>query len=548
MYKIFGLEFGKSEPLNISHKTDADGLSQFRFDACSGNIVFDNDLTTPVIQDYFQRNGYVLFGLGGANNLAPQIFSQLYYRSPLHRRICDLKIDLIQGKGVYIKWKAPSLLSAAIDLTLKKYKKAIASDLTIHSRMYLKITFHKDGEFKGQPKNIVRIPPTAVRHSEGDMSGNISTVTINKHYERGSVGEYSLPVWTPKNGVKDCVYMYQNLTDGQYTYSLPSYIGSANWLDLDGNISEYHRNYLNNSISSSMILSYPRILTPEQVANLMKNMTKKKGPDGAGTVTVIMAPSPEDMPTITTVNSSTNSEQFLHTSEQLQTNICFAHGINPSLLGMKVNSNLGSGNELAQAASLFSDDIVEPMRVEFKEFWDGFIAALGASGELMFGDPAKESTPVVAEAEDKQAIAQAELKGSVGGVQALLGVQTAFAAGTLPREAAIAILELIFGFTTEQAERVIVSTTPPPTDGTVSPGVSAPVDTTQPTPVATSAPVTTNENLKNLTAKQFGHLSRIIRKFDRGEITEVVAIGMLMSSFGLSEEEAKKYLAIESEE
>jgi len=53
-----------------------------------------------------------------------------------------------------------------------------------------------------------------------------------------------------------------------------------------------------------------------------------------------------------------------------------------------------------------------------------------------------------------------------------------------------------------------------------------------------------NSNLLNLTGKQMQNLTRIIRKYDKGEITEPIAIDMLQSAFGINEEQAKKYLDI----
>lgn len=72
---------------------------------------------------------------------------------------------------------------------------------------------------------------------------------------------------------------------------------------------------------------------------------------------------------------------------------------------------------------------------------------------LIEGD---EPTAEGAEQPDKEKLlAQATLKGSVGGVTALLQIQQSVAAKTTDRDAAVAILEEIFGFTTDVAMRVL---------------------------------------------------------------------------------------------
>jgi len=51
--------------------------------------------------------------------------------------------------------------------------------------------------------------------------------------------------------------------------------------------------------------------------------------------------------------------------------------------------------------------------------------------------------------------AQASLKGSVGGVQALLEIQSSYSAGTTTYESAIAMLDLIFGYDKPTAVRLL---------------------------------------------------------------------------------------------
>lgn len=51
--------------------------------------------------------------------------------------------------------------------------------------------------------------------------------------------------------------------------------------------------------------------------------------------------------------------------------------------------------------------------------------------------------------------AQATLRGSVGGVQGILAIQTAVSTGTATREAALATLQIVFGFTEQQATEIL---------------------------------------------------------------------------------------------
>ena len=68
------------------------------------------------------------------------------------------------------------------------------------------------------------------------------------------------------------------------------------------------------------------------------------------------------------------------------------------------------------------------------------------------GDGVEGATP---EAEDVNKNAQAQLRGSVGGVQGIIQIQTSVQQGVTSPESAQALLELIYGFPPEDAERLI---------------------------------------------------------------------------------------------
>jgi hypothetical protein len=67
--------------------------------------------------------------------------------------------------------------------------------------------------------------------------------------------------------------------------------------------------------------------------------------------------------------------------------------------------------------------------------------------------------------------------------------------------------------------------------------------TQEPIPGAVPATETmVNENIKNLTGRQWQNIARIARKFAKGDITHTQAILMLQNGYGLSTEEAETYL------
>jgi hypothetical protein len=72
-------------------------------------------------------------------------------------------------------------------------------------------------------------------------------------------------------------------------------------------------------------------------------------------------------------------------------------------------------------------------------------------------------------------------------------------------------------------------------------------------PVVGSAPVTTtelpavNENLKALKGREYQALMRVVREYSKEKITRAQAMQMLMSGYGLTEEECIAWLGEEEE-
>jgi hypothetical protein len=64
-------------------------------------------------------------------------------------------------------------------------------------------------------------------------------------------------------------------------------------------------------------------------------------------------------------------------------------------------------------------------------------------------------------------------------------------------------------------------------------------------PVTSVEATSINENIKGLKGREYQNLMRIIRKYSKEKITRGQAVQMLMSGYGLTEEECSVYLGDE---
>ena len=109
-------------------------------------------------------------------------------------------------------------------------------------------------------------------------------------------------------------------------------------------------------------------------------------------------------------------------------------------------------NDQMSVMNKYADELMNPRKI--------------TTGVSVQGDESDVSPAI----DQKRLEAQATLKGTVGGVQGILEIQRSVSTGITQRDAAIALLVEIYGFTTEQASNIIGE--PKPIENIASEGVS----------------------------------------------------------------------------
>jgi hypothetical protein len=214
-------------------------------------------------------------------------------------------------------------------------------------------------------------------------------------------------------------------------------------------------------------------------------------------------------------------------------------------MGVRIQGSLGAQDEKEFAAEQFKKLWVKDNRMIVEDFLNNLRTICGIDIYLTIKDTdiltVKEMleegvTNVGGEpvATDKEAEARAQLKGSVGGVQGIIQIQTSVAQGLTDRGSAIALLELIYGFSNAEAVRLL---------GDVQEGVAAaPTATAQ--PQGEQLDSTGNSALRGLSAKDNMDMMRIMRDFSKGRLAEPLARTRL-AAYGVDEETINTLLTAE---
>jgi capsid portal protein len=305
--------------------------------------------------------------------------------------------------------------------------------------------------------------------------------------------------------------MYQDETPGQDIYPIPVYNSILNWAYLDGEQSFFHKSNIENSVFPSAVIRRPKEFTSNDEASEFKEeLNSKTGASNGGRLLVLSGNGMDDVPEFEQIQANSNDKLFEGTAKELKENICFAHKINPSIMGIKVAGSLGNAEELTTSYAIFEKNVVMPDRTTMSEIFNDLLDITGLNQTVTINNFQIVGEVMIELPEDIKKLNKT--------IEALNPVIQA------------KILENM----TQNEIRNLASLKPIITKETNADG----------TQVEVKAENETNDALKGLSAQENMDMMRIIRDHGKGKLNDVLAIARL-TSYGLSNDQAKEILGIE---
>lgn len=351
------------------------------------------NLSLPYVQTTVHGTNVIYFG---QNNLFPQILNQQYFTSPLHSAIVDFTINAVIGGGVDIKLKEDNA-DNQIDLRIFKNRtkldkmfRVLMRDYYLHSRAHVIIKYSQSGKYL----TMRRVDPSQIRYRFDGHFEYCEDWSTNRNRK-------TFPKWSPVKPSGEMMLTFQDESPGQDYYPIPPYSSALNWCFLDGEQSFLHKNNIQNSIFPSIIIrKFSRFKTKKDRTEFKDNLTGNKGAEGAGRVMVLAGDGRDNTPEASAVNVNQNDKLFIQTSKSIQDNICFAHKINPSIMGIKVAGSLGNAQELEMSYGIWEKNVVFPLRDIGEEMGQKLLQIAGIEGvfdieeyRLIGGQVIEEATP-----------------------------------------------------------------------------------------------------------------------------------------------------------
>jgi hypothetical protein len=365
--------------------------------------------------------------------------------------------------------------------------------------------------------------------------------------------------------VGEILYIFRKGLGRYYDiYPVPRYYASIEDLVSDGKISRLDLRNISQGFRTPVVISTGPIddqnedehgKTPQDYFD--ESLEDFTGED-ASPILHLKGSTEEFKPTVTVINLAEILDQTDRASERIAKRVARVMGVPDVLIGIAKEGQLGNVNELKNQLALFSlslfkrqelikggFDLIAPFLAleglpagadftistlkPFDFIPDAVIAGLSSEEQ-------KELFEIDLEvgALDDQAIASRFAEFGVGGVQGILGIQGAVSAKTITLEAGAKVLEVIYGFSKADAYEMLGGATDP--NGL---------------PLPTAAPLQAeerNDALANLTGRQLQGIQRIVRKFNKDELSYDQAAQLLIGGFAFTEVQVDAWLITKDEE
>lgn len=489
------------------------------------------DSKIPVFKEARNKD-YIKYG---EDNLYPEYLTYLYNKSGKHGAIINGKANYIFGEGFQNgDFKINRNGESLNDVTKKGNK-----DVEMYGGFYFEVMWSRAGKVC----EVYHVDFTTLRKSKCGTG-----YWWKETWDPANRDEPEfIPSFDPAKPFGSQIYAYTEYRPKLRYYPLPSYIASNNYIETDIEISKFYLSAIRNGMMPSKMLQFYMGDPGEEKKKQIERGFQKKfaGSENAGKFILVFNAGGKDKTIDVQDLSGTDLDKmFIELNKTVQQEIFSGHQVvSPMLFGIKTEGQLGGNTELQTAYELFVNTYAKPkanaidQEVEFLlsySLWPG-------EYELTQTEPVGWSIP-----DDllKQAITPDEVREKLGLPVLEKPVDTP----------ATKTLNALSGMSPLLATKVLENLTrdevralaflPPVPGGTVIPNADGSTPQ-EPQGVAglgeaSAAPV--NENLKNLTAKQYQQLMRVIREYSKARLTREAASHLLKTSLGLSDDEVSIYL------
>ncbi len=393
---------------------------------------------------------------------------------------------IVNGKVVYIFGKGYENGGNKVNSAGESFNKVIkkfVQDIELFGGGRLEILWKMDGSCE-----LRHIPFQYLRRSKED-NGYWYCKTWGRYSSTGKDKPVFIPDFDVDNKKGVQVFAYNEYRPGAEIYPLPNYFGALNDIETDVEISKYNLSVIKNGMfASKMIVFNNGEPTKEIKAQIERDFKNKfAGSENSGNFMLVFNQDPAKAPTVQDLSTTDLDKLFDQLNKTTQAEIFSGHLVtSPMLFGIMEPGKLGGRNELQDAYEIFKNTYINDKQQALNEVAETIMPLVGlTASKVVPTDPINLSLNPV------------DFKD---------------------------ILPKLWVY--EQLEIDASKYEPVVPQGTVD-----------------NTPV--NENLKNLTGRQFQQLQRVLSKYKNGKLSKIEAQLLLKNSYGLTDSDIETFLTDE---
>jgi len=209
----------------------------------------------------------------GADNRYPLHLLSLLNTSAKHNAIVNGKANYIAGGGIVFDDDAKQYLA---DQPINRSKETINDildkitlDIETFGGCYLEIIYNQFGD----AVSLYHIDYAKVRSNVDNTFFYISEEWATKSKPTDIIG---IAAFNPDNPTGKQIIYLKEYRPGVNTYTLPTYQGAMNYIELDVAVSEFHLNAIHNGMMPSKMLSFNNGIPTEEEQRKIERQVKDK--------------------------------------------------------------------------------------------------------------------------------------------------------------------------------------------------------------------------------------------------------------------------------
>jgi hypothetical protein len=476
----------------------------------------------PIFSEVLQRTNWVYYG---ENNLLPEYFINLYDNCAIHKSVITSKVNQIMGDGLVSHNNPMSVINLVNPYeNISEIMKKASLDFMMFGGFALNIIWSNDRKSIAE---IYHLDFSKVR------SGKLNDEDKVEHYYYSAdwkqVKKFppiEIKAFNQKESDPNQILYFKTYIPGMSYYPVPDWSAGQRAIEIDIETKNFHMNNLRSGMVPSLFINMNGGIPGEEEQRILTRALEEQyaGTDNAGQAIISFNESKETAPEIIQIPRNDNDSYYQTLNDDVTRNILSSHRVSSAeLFGIATPGKLGGADEITQHSEYFRKMVIQPYQNEILPVFNKLLS-------LKFEKPTTLD------------------------VKPLTIFPNEGAAATSQDDRAQQVLDGINSLSPLVANKVLESMTPneiralvnldPTPEGAVIPNVTD-VNQTDIIAGVNAEATPVNEHIKGLKGREYQNMMRIIREYNKGKITREQASHMLMSGYGLAEEDLVAWLGEE---